>query len=975
LVSSKGGVSKREYEWMELQKISSGDTVLIDKSQISITEKDINQRDLDLAFIFASTVSSGKLLDGKIEFKTNDKNSFNKFVKSWINVFGENYKTSSEKDLKSGENIYIFSSQSNETIEEFFSFEFDNLEVPNFIFENCKEVQQTFLYYILGVDKQKQKNSTIHYKSSSEKFIRDIQLLLLEFGVIGNIFEINNQMEINISGSKNIETFYKNIKKIENVDEVLEKNIDDTFFNVLHQNYYLAKVKSCKITKKEFVYSIRVDSSCHSFVANGFVNHNTEARMTALSEELLKDIDKDTVDFTPNYDDTLNEPTVLPSRVPNLLLNGSSGIAVGMATNIPPHRLDELIDAHIAYLENPEISTEELMESLIGPDFPTGGIIFGRKGIVDAYRNGRGRIKVRAKTHIEQYRSREVIIIDELPYQVNKAKLIESIAQLVKDKQIDGISEVRDESDREGIRVVIELKRDAISDIVLNNLYKSTQLQVTFGIIMLAIVNKEPKVLDLKSLIEIFISHRKSIIIRKAIFELEKAKVREDVLEGLKKAVDNIDRVIKIVRSSSNDSEARESLIRGFDLNQTQAKAILDMRLRRVTALEIDKIETELKELKERIGYLKSILTSKRLIEKIIKEELLEIKESFHTERKTEIVNDYDDINIEDLIPNEPMVVTITHRGYIKRVPLKQYEKQKRGGKGKTALTTYEDDFIERFFISHTHDTLMFVTNRGQLYWLKVYKIPEGSRTAKGKAVVNLINLSKDEKIMAIIPTIDFKEDKSLLFFTKNGVVKRTNLKEYSNIRSSGVKAITLAEDDTLIDAKIIKPSTNWIFLLTKKGMCIRFKVSELREIGRVAKGVNGIKFKIDGDYVCGATTVNSESDELLIVSENGLGKRTTASEYREQSRAGKGVIAMRLTPKTGDVIGVVFVEEDKDLMCLSSIGKMIRVDMHSIRKAGRATSGVKIVNVERGDKVVSIAKCPKEDSGDRTPQGAEVVD
>jgi len=702
----------------------------------------------------------------------------------------------------------------------------------------------------------------------------------------------------------------------------------------------------------------------------------TEARMTALSEELLSDIDKDTVDFIPNYDDSMSEPSVLPSRVPNLLLNGSSGIAVGMATNIPPHRLSELIDAHIAYLENPDISTAQLMEHLSGPDFPTGGVIFGKKGIIDAYETGRGRIKIRAKTHIEQHKSKEAIIIDELPYQVNKAKLIESIAHLVKEKQINGISEVRDESDRDGIRVVIELKRDAMSEIVLNHLYKSTQLQVTFGIIMLAIVNKEPKILNLKSLIDIFLSHRKSVIIRKAIFELEKAQARAHILEGLKIAVDNIDKVIKIVRSSSNDSEAKEKLIEEFSFSDAQAKAILEMRLRRLTGLEIDKIESELKERLERIAYLESILKSEELIEKIIKDELLEIKESFPDSRKTQIVDDYDDINIEDLIPNEPMVVTITHRGYIKRVPLKQYEKQKRGGKGKTALTTYEDDFIERFFISHTHDTLMFVTNRGQLYWLKVYKIPEGSRTAKGKAVVNLINLEKDEKIKAIIPTTDFSQEKSLVFFTQNGIAKRTNLKEYSNIRSSGVKAINLDENDELIDAKIIKPDTKWLFIVTKKGQCIRFKVEDLREIGRVARGSIGIRFKIDGDSVCGATTIESESDEILIVSEKGLGKRTEAKEYREQSRGGKGVIAMKLTSKTGDVVGVVFVEEDKDLMCLTSVGKMIRVDMHSIRKTGRATSGVKIVNVDNKDRVVSIAKCPKEEKDEsETPEGAEVVE
>ncbi len=688
----------------------------------------------------------------------------------------------------------------------------------------------------------------------------------------------------------------------------------------------------------------------------------TEARMTKISEELLRDLDKDTVDFVPNYDDSMSEPDVLPSRVPNLLLNGSSGIAVGMATNIPPHRLDELIEALLIRIDNPESVIEDLMGAVKGPDFPTGGIIFGRKGITDAYTTGRGRIKVRAKTHIEQKGNKEIIVIDELPYMVNKARLIENIAQLVREKHIEGISEIRDESDREGIRVVMELKRDAMSEIVLNNLFKSTQMQTTFGIIMLAIVNKEPKVFNLLELLDLFLGHRKTVIIRRTIFDLEKARARAHLLEGLKIAVDNIDEVIRIIRESEDSDTAKAALMANFSLSEIQASAILEMRLRRLTGLEREKIENELAELRKTIAYLESILQSEAMINSIIRDELVEIGNAFKSERRTEIVDDYDDIDIEDLIPNEPMVVTITHRGYIKRVPVKSYEKQHRGGKGKIAVTTYDDDFIEKFFISNTHDTLMFVTNKGQLYWLKVYRIPEGSRTAKGKAVVNLINLQPEEKIMAIIPTTDFNEDKGLVFFTKNGIVKRTNLSEYSNIRSNGVRAINLDEDDELVESKIVKPETKWLFVATKKGLCIRFKVEDAREIGRVARGVTAIRFKIEGDYVCGATTIENEEDEILMISEKGLGKRTTALEYREQKRGGKGVISMKLTPKTGDVVGVVFVEEDKDLMCLTSIGKMIRVDMQTIRKAGRNTSGVKVVDVDKKDKVVSVAKCPKEE-------------
>lgn len=723
----------------------------------------------------------------------------------------------------------------------------------------------------------------------------------------------------------------------------------------------------------------------------------TEARMTVLAEELLRDLDKDTVDFIPNYDDSLSEPDVLPARVPNLLLNGSSGIAVGMATNIPPHSLDELIDGLLVLLDDKEVSLDQIMTHIKGPDFPTGGIIFGKKGILEAYKTGRGRIKLRAKTHIEKKPNKDVIVVDELPYQVNKAKLHSDIADLVKDKVIDGISEIRDESDRDGIRLVIELKRDAMSEIVLNNLFKSTQMEVTFGVIMLAINNKEPKVFSLMELLRLFLNHRKTVIIRRTIFELQKARARAHILEGLKIALDNIDAVINLIKTSADTNSARDGLMAKFGLSELQSNAILDMRLSKLTGLEREKLEAELKEILELIEKLDAILKSETLIENIIREELLEIKSKFKCPRITEIVDDYDDIDIEDLIPNENMVVTITHRGYIKRVPSKSYEKQKRGGKGKVAVTTYEDDFIESFFTCMSHDTLMFVTDRGQLYWLKVYKIPEGSRTAKGKAVVNLIQLQADEKIKAIIPTTDFDESKSLAFFTKNGIVKRTNLSEFKNIRSIGVKAINLDEDDELVTVLIANSepgefyetraegveddenslevlndeieedddnSGKMLFIVTKKGMCIKFALHKVRQIGRVSRGVTGIRFKEAGDEVVGAVVIENDSQEILSVSQKGIGKRTTADEYRLQSRGGKGVICMKLTPKTKELVGVVMVDEEMDLMALTSSGKMIRVDMQSIRKAGRNTSGVIVVNVE-GDEVVSIARCPKEESDD----------
>ncbi|WP_086229827.1 DNA gyrase subunit A [Campylobacter devanensis] len=756
----------------------------------------------------------------------------------------------------------------------------------------------------------------------------------------------------------------------------------------------------------------------------------TEARMTVLAEELLKDLDKDTVDFIPNYDDSMVEPDVLPARVPNLLLNGSSGIAVGMATNIPPHSLDELVDGLLVLLDDKDATLEDIMAHIKGPDFPTGGIIFGKKGIMEAYRTGRGRIKLRAKTHIEKKQNKDVIVVDELPYQVNKAKLHSDIAELVKEKQIEGISEVRDESDRDGIRLVIELKRDAMSDIVLNNLFKSTQMEVTFGVIMLAINNKEPKIFSLIELLRLFLNHRKTVIIRRTIFDLQKARARAHILEGLKIALDNIDDVIALIKTSADTNIARDGLMAKFGLSELQSNAILDMRLSKLTGLEREKLEAELKEILELINKLDAILKSEELIEAIIKDELLEIKSKFKCPRITEIIDDYDDIDVEDLIPNENMVVTITHRGYIKRVPSKSYEKQKRGGKGKVAVTTYDDDFIESFFTCMSHDTLMFVTDRGQLYWLKVYKIPEGSRTAKGKAVVNLINLQPDEKIKAIIPTTDFSKNKSLAFFTKNGLVKRTNLSEYQNIRSIGVRAINLDENDELVtvviatsdyDEKVLddpdiiveneleesgfdaleevidseieaiseleeseiehilesidelpeSSDEKMLFVVTKKGMCIKFPLSKVRQIGRVARGVTAIRFKEEGDEVVGAVVIENDAQEILSVSQKGIGKRTTADEYRLQSRGGKGVICMKLTSKTKDLVGVVMVDESMDLMALTSSGKMIRVDMQTIRKAGRNTSGVIVVNVG-SDEVVSIARCPKEESDD---QDMDIID
>ncbi|GAA9672803.1 DNA topoisomerase (ATP-hydrolyzing) subunit A [Helicobacter pylori] len=688
----------------------------------------------------------------------------------------------------------------------------------------------------------------------------------------------------------------------------------------------------------------------------------TEARMTKASEEILRDIDKDTIDFVPNYDDTLKEPDILPSRLPNLLVNGANGIAVGMATSIPPHRIDEIIDALAHVLENPNAELDEILEFVKGPDFPTGGIIYGKAGIVEAYKTGRGRVKVRAKVHVEKTKNKEIIVLDEMPFQTNKAKLVEQISDLAREKQIEGISEVRDESDREGIRVVIELKRDAMSEIVLNHLYKLTTMETTFSIILLAIYNKEPKIFTLLELLRLFLNHRKTIIIRRTIFELEKAKARAHILEGYLIALDNIDEIVQLIKTSPSPEAAKNALMERFTLSEIQSKAILEMRLQRLTGLERDKIKEEYQNLLELISDLNGILKSEDRLNEVVKTELLEVKGQFSSQRRTEIQEVYENIDIEDLIANEPMVVSMSYKGYVKRVDLKAYERQNRGGKGKLSGNTYEDDFIENFFVANTHDILLFITNKGQLYHLKVYKIPEASRIAMGKAIVNLISLAPDEKIMATLSTKDFSDERSLAFFTKNGVVKRTNLSEFGSNRSySGIRAIVLDEGDELVSAKIVDKNAKHLLIASYLGIFIKFPLEDVREIGRTTRGVIGIRLN-ENDFVVGAVVINDDGNKLLSVSENGLGKQTLAEAYREQSRGGKGIIGMKLTQKTGNLVSVISVDDENlDLMILTASAKMIRVSIKDIKETiGRNTSGVKLIDT--ADKVVYVNSCPKEE-------------
>ena len=680
----------------------------------------------------------------------------------------------------------------------------------------------------------------------------------------------------------------------------------------------------------------------------------TEARLSRLAESMMTDIEKNTVDFMPNFDDRLQEPTVLPAQIPALLVNGSSGIAVGMATNIPPHNLNEVIDGIIKIIDEDEVTDEDLMEVIKGPDFPTEGIIVGREGIREAYRTGRGKIVLRAETEIEEMAgNKQRIIVNSLPYQVNKAKLIENMAHLAREKRLEGISEIRDESDREHkVRVVIELKRDANAQVVLNQLFKNTQMQTSFGIIMLALVDGEPKILTLRQCLDVYIEHRKNVVLRRTQFELDKALARAHILEGLRIAIDNIDEVIKIIRESYDD--AKERLMERFKLSDIQAQSILDMRLRTLQGLQREKIEEEYKELMELIAHLREILNSETLVFQVIKEELLKIKDKYGDERKTQIKAAEGEIEVEDLIKEEQTVVTLTHFGYIKRMPIDTYKSQRRGGKGITGLSTREEDFVKQIFTASTHDTILFFSNKGKLYRLKGYEIPEAGRTAKGTAIVNLLSLDAGEKISAVIPIQNFAEGKYLLMGTKNGLIKKTALKEYDSSRKTGLQGITLKDEDELISVKLTDGEDN-IVLVTRNGICITFDEKDVRPIGRTAQGVIGIRIDEDDEVIGMESVVRGGKATLLAITENGFGKRTETDEYRVQARGGRGVITYKITPKTGKLVGVKIVNGDEDVMLITDKGTIIRMKVEEISILGRSTQGVTLMRTTDGGKVVSI--------------------
>ena len=705
----------------------------------------------------------------------------------------------------------------------------------------------------------------------------------------------------------------------------------------------------------------------------------TEARLKKISEEMVEDLDKDTVDFQLNYDDSINEPTVLPTKIPSLLVNGASGIAVGMATNMPPHNLSEVIDGTVAYIDNNDIEIDELIKFIKAPDFPTGGVIYGYEGVKEAFQTGRGRVVMRGKATFEEVNGRECIIVTEIPYQVNKADMIQKTAQLVNDKKIEGISNIRDESDRKGMRIVYILKRDAIPNIVLNKLYKYTQLQSSFSVNNIALVNGRPMLLNLKEMIKYFVDHRHDVVVRRTKYDLRKAEERAHILDGLIIASDNIDKVIEIIKSSSNADNARENLIKEFSLSEVQAKAIVEMRLRQLTGLEQDKLRNEHAELLELIKDLKDILDNKERRMSIIKEELIEIKEKHGDERRSVIEFAGGELSIEDMIPDEKVVITISHAGYIKRTPLAEYKTQNRGGVGQKGSTTRSEDFLEYLFVGTNHQYMLFFTQKGKCFWMRVYEIPEGSKLSKGRAIQNLINIEPDDKVKAFICTQDLKDDSYInshyvIMCTKKGQVKKTSLEQYSRPRSNGINAITIKDDDELLEAKLTTGNSQ-VLIAVKSGKCIRFEEGKTRPMGRNASGVRGIRLKDSSDEVIGMISVNDMDSDILVVSENGYGKRSSLEDYRITNRGGKGVKTISITDKTGNLVSIKNVSDGDDLMIINKSGIAIRMEVSDLRVMGRATQGVKLINIKDSDSIAAVAKVVLEEDEVQDIDNIEVIE
>lgn len=973
----------------------------------------------ELAFILGALVSEGSFHNKQILFNNKDNEFYDKVKRSILSQFKgiQLY----ERNIKGNcTELSIYEQKAVMFLENIgLKRKSKEKEIPFSILQSKKEHITSFLKALFEgdgsvstfVDKRHNgKSIQVAYDSNSEELIKQLKSLLLNFGIVSNNpyeDKRSNCFKLYLSSYDNISKFYKEIgffskrknlklKTIERsnpsrlsktdfipfLNDYLRRKYTNSFisrnnfdrYNSIDKNYkklvsiidkedkklinwliknkfYFDQIDDIKETGKlKEVFSIKVSSKCHSFVANGFINHNTEARLSRISEEMLADIDKDTVDLVYNFDGSLKEPDFLPAKLPNLLINGSSGIAVGMATNIPPHNISEIITGTIKLIDNPEIQISELSQYITGPDFPTGGTICGKSGIQQAYSTGKGKVVIRGKTDV----SDSQIVINEIPYLVNKATLVESIANLVRDKKIEGISDLRDESDKDGIRVVIDLKKGTNTDVLLNQLYKHTNLQTSFGINFLALVGQQPKTLNIKQLLEQYVIHRKDIVTRRTKFELNKAEERAHVLEGLIIALDDIDNIIQKIKKSATVNDAFSMLQADYSLSEKQSKAILEMRLQKLASLEQEKIRKEHKGLLELIKELRSILESEQKILDIIKKELVELKEKYGDERKTDIVEveEYE-FEVEDLIEPEDMIVTVTHQGYIKRVPIDTYKKQKRGGKGVIAAGKKEEDFVENIFIANTHSYILFFTNKGKVHWLKVYKIPEASRQSKGKAIVNMLKLEKDEIINTFIPVSDFSHG-YLFMATKKGIVKKTELKNFTKPRSTGIKAINIPEDDELIGARLTSGQDK-LMIATNKGMAVRFDETDVRSMGRTSYGVRGIKLKNE-DHAISLVGAN-EGNTIFTVTENGYGKRTDVSEYRIISRGGSGVRNIICSERNGDVVSVRSVNDSDELVLISRHGIAIRVAVKDISVIGRNTQGVRIMKLQKEDKVVSTAR------------------
>lgn len=978
----------------------------------------------DLAFLLGVLTAEGNYHQKKILFNNADKDLFKKIKK----IINEQFvgTTIYERNIKRNyEELEIYHQKVvNFLINIGYSnHKSDKKSIPHTILESKKEHIQAYLKGLYEGDgsvsykidkRHKGKSFELTYNSKSKKLIKELKIILLNFGIVTTkpyLDKRNDCYKLQITGTDSLKVFSKEIgffsnkkksilkqclnindkrlsktdyipilsiylrnkynntflkrnnldrynslsNKFEKISEIIDKNDKDMIKLLLKEKYLFNNITKISKIQKETVYSVKVNSNCHSFTANGFINHNTESKLSKISDELLGDINKNTVDFTDNFDGSEKEPEVLPAKIPNLLLNGSTGIAVGMATNIPPHNLIELANAISHLVNNPDAEVEDLMEHIIGPDFPTGGIICGRSGVHLAYKTGKGKVKVRAKSDIEEKDERKSIIITEIPYMVNKSNLLTHTAELVNEKVIEGISDIRDESDRDGMRIVILLKRGSDPEVTLNQLYKHTQFQTTFGINMLALDNKQPKVMNLKDILTHYINHRKEVIVRRTQFDLNKAEDRAHILEGLKISLENIDAVVKGIKASKDVQAAKDFLMNDFTLSEKQAQAILDMKLQKLTSLETTKIQEEFDNLMKLIEELKSILESHEKVLNIIKDDLEQLKLTYNEGRRTQLIEGLEeDIDIEDLIPVEDVVVTMTASGYIKRMSLSEYKIQKRGGVGVKGTEKKEEDVVENLFITSTHNYLLCFSSSGQVYWIKIYKIPDMGKYSKGKAIINLLNLKDGDKITSVIPIKEFDDKHYLLMATKNGVLKKTNLQSYSRPRSGGIIGINLRDNDELITVKLTTGNDKLI-LASKKGNAVRFDENDVRDMGRNATGVRGIRLG-PNDAVVGME-IADETKTLLTITENGFGKRSPIVDYRLINRGGKGVINIKTTDRNGDVVSVKTVDDNDEIMAISQNGIVIRIKTTGIPIISRNTQGVRIMRLREGDKVTTIAK------------------